>query len=92
MLYFSVYLLCFFFYKIREEEGRTGAVGSGSWYQWEGGGVRERGQEGEYVHIMYAHVCKCKSDTCRNCSRNQGREIKGEWQRGEFKYDICDTL
>jgi hypothetical protein len=24
---FSFYLLCFFFYKIREQEGRTGSVG-----------------------------------------------------------------
>jgi hypothetical protein len=24
------------------------------------------------VQIMYTHVCKCKNDTCQNCSRNGG--------------------
>jgi hypothetical protein len=33
----------FFFYKIREQGGRTGPVGG---YQWDGSGSRERGQVG----------------------------------------------
>jgi hypothetical protein len=27
-----------------------------------------------------------------NCSRNQGREDRGEHCRGEFKYDIFDAM
>jgi hypothetical protein len=37
----------FFFYKIREWEGRKGPA-SGSWYQWEGGGGDERVWESEH--------------------------------------------
>jgi hypothetical protein len=28
------------------------------------------------VQIMYTHVCKCKNDTCWNCSRNRGQGWK----------------
>jgi hypothetical protein len=61
---FSFYLLCFFFYKIGEQEGRTGsaqgvgAVGAGG-----RGGVRERGRRVNMVQTMYPHACKCKNDT-----------------------------
>jgi hypothetical protein len=35
--YFFFYLLCFFFYKVGEQEGRTSpAQGRGGWHQWEG--------------------------------------------------------
>jgi hypothetical protein len=42
---FSFYLFSFFFYKIREQEGRTGpALPSGEgWHYWEGGGDGEKG-------------------------------------------------
>jgi hypothetical protein len=46
----SYYFLCFFLYKIGEQEGRTGSMGAG----W-GGGL---------VQIMYTHVIKCKNNTC----------------------------
>jgi hypothetical protein len=35
---FSLYLLSFFFYKIREQEGRTSPGWGWGWYQWEGRG------------------------------------------------------
>jgi hypothetical protein len=50
---FSFYLLCFFFHKIREQEGGTG---------W--GCGRERDKRMNPVQIMYTHVYKCKNDTC----------------------------
>jgi hypothetical protein len=62
------YLLCFFFYKIRKQEGGTGSV-----QRWEGmgglltpgvGGNRERGRRIIMVQIMYTYACKCKNDTC----------------------------
>jgi hypothetical protein len=41
----SFYLLCFSFYKIREQEGRTGSArGGGANHQWEGGDGGERGR------------------------------------------------
>jgi hypothetical protein len=40
--------LFYFFYKIREQEGRTGPVWEG-WYQWEEERGEERMWEGEYV-------------------------------------------
>jgi hypothetical protein len=53
---FSFYLLCYFFYKIGEQEGRTGsAQGLGV-----GGDGRERGRRMNMVKTMYTHVCKCK--------------------------------
>jgi hypothetical protein len=48
----SFYLLSFFFYKIREQEGRTGPAGG--WYQWEGGDDGERvGRRMNTLKIMY---------------------------------------
>jgi hypothetical protein len=47
MLYFSYYLLCFLFNKIKKEECKTGSA-------WKlGGGVAK---------TMYTHVSKCKND------------------------------
>jgi hypothetical protein len=43
---FSYYLLCIFFSKIGEQEGRTGSA-------WRWG-------RGEVAQIMYIHVSKCK--------------------------------
>jgi hypothetical protein len=43
MPHFSYYLLCLFFNKIREQEGRTGSA-------WRCGG------RGEVAQIMYTHV------------------------------------
>jgi hypothetical protein len=56
MSYFSYYLLCFFFYKTREQEGGTGSA-----QRLEGGG-RERGRKKVVAQIMYIHVSKCKND------------------------------
>jgi hypothetical protein len=44
----SSYLLCFFFNKIGEEEGRTGSA-------WRQGG------KGVMTQIIYTHVSKCKN-------------------------------
>jgi hypothetical protein len=46
---FSYYLLCFFFYKIREKEGRTSSA-----QRW--------GRGEEVAQILYTHVNKCKND------------------------------
>jgi hypothetical protein len=48
-------VIFFFFYKIGEQECRTGPVlGGGGWYQCEGGGGGERAWEGEYgANIVY---------------------------------------
>jgi hypothetical protein len=43
------------------------------WHQWEGRGGRERGKRMNMVQIYDTHVCKCRNDTCLNCSRNQGK-------------------
>jgi hypothetical protein len=59
----------FFLLKIREQEGGTGSA-------W----GRKKGRKMNMVPAMYTHVCKCKNDTCCNCSRNGkdgGREVKG---------------
>jgi hypothetical protein len=90
---FSYCLLCVFFYKIGEQEGRTGSAPAGDevgdWYKWEG----EKGRRMNTVQIRYTHVSKCKNDTCCNCSRNPGRGDERESSGGcEFKYDIFDTL
>jgi hypothetical protein len=64
---FSYYLLCIFFYKIREQEGGTGSAhgrGKECWHWGEGGGGGERGRKMNRVQMMYSHVCKCKNDTC----------------------------
>jgi hypothetical protein len=46
------------------------------------------------VQILCTHVCKCKNETCLNCSRNGGRGDLGEWYGGggEFKDEIFDVL
>jgi hypothetical protein len=62
---FLFYLLCFFFYKIGEQEGGTGSiqgVGVGSWHQWRGGG-EERGRRMNIMQRIHTQVCKCKNDT-----------------------------
>jgi hypothetical protein len=81
---FSFYLLCFFFYKIREQEGRTcSAQGEGGRLAPVGGGGNgEKGRRMNTVQITYTHVCKCKNDTCQNCSRNQGSGDEREQWRG----------
>jgi hypothetical protein len=44
------------------------------------------------VQIMCIHVCKCKNDTCLNCSRNRGGGIQESYRGGKFKNDIFDAL
>jgi hypothetical protein len=83
------FFFSFFFYKIREQEGRT-VLAWGIWYQWEGkrGGVN-------IMQMLCAHICKCKNDTCLHYSRNGGVGGGGIKQNGgevEFNYNIFDTL
>jgi hypothetical protein len=44
------------------------------------------------VQILCTCVCKCKNDACQICSRNGREWVKGSSGRGEFKYNIFDTL
>jgi hypothetical protein len=47
------------------------------------GAGRKTGRRMNMVQTMYTHACKCKTDTCGNCSRNQGRVNEGEkWKGG----------
>jgi hypothetical protein len=62
-------LLCFFFYKIREQESRPGSA-----WRWKVG-TRARGK---VLQIMYTQVSKCKNDNSRNYSKNQGRADERE--------------
>jgi hypothetical protein len=48
----------------------------------EGGGGGEMSRRMNMVQTMYTHVFKSKNDTCRNCSRNQGRGDEKEQRRG----------
>jgi hypothetical protein len=57
---FCNYVLCFFFYKIREQEGGTGSTLGEGWHQWKGGDGGERGRRVNMVQIMNTDVCKCK--------------------------------
>jgi hypothetical protein len=81
---FSFYILCFFFYKIREQEGgKVSAQGRGAVVgtSGRGGDGGERGRRMNTIQIMYTHVCKCKNDTCCNCFRNQGRgDERVQWR------------
>jgi hypothetical protein len=57
---FYYYLLCFFFYKIREQDNATGSA-----QRWgRGGDAMGEGRREEVVQIIYTHVSKCKNDTC----------------------------
>jgi hypothetical protein len=52
-----------FFYKNREQEGKTGPV----WGVGIGGrknGVGKGHRRVNMVQILYAHVCKLKNETC----------------------------
>jgi hypothetical protein len=61
---FYLYLLCFFFYKIGEQEGGTGL----GWGLSVGTGGREevavKDRRMNKVQTVYTHVCKCKNETC----------------------------
>jgi hypothetical protein len=37
-------------------------------------------------------VCKWKNETCGNCSRNEGGEIKEDDGESKHKYDVFDAL
>jgi hypothetical protein len=54
--------------------------------------VGKVGRRMNTVQIMCTHVCKCKNNTCLNCSRDGGGRKKESGGGGEFTYDIFDTL
>jgi hypothetical protein len=59
---FSFYFLSFFFYKIGQQESRTGpAQGVGLALV---GRSREKDRRMNMVQKMCTHLCKCKNDTC----------------------------
>jgi hypothetical protein len=58
------YLLSFFFYKIREQEGRTGPAQRNVDPNERGVVGRKGDKKVNKVQKMYTHVCKCKNDTC----------------------------
>jgi hypothetical protein len=64
----------------------------GSWHQWEGGVGKEKDRRMNMVQAMYTHTHIYINAKTRNCSRNEGRGDEGEQWRGEFNYDIFDTL
>jgi hypothetical protein len=53
---FSFYLFSFFFYKIREQEGRTHPPRGKSWHQWERGGMGKRVKRANMVQKKCAHM------------------------------------
>jgi hypothetical protein len=43
--------------------------------------VRKQNRIVNMVQKLCTHVCKCKNDTCLNCSRNQERgDAKEQWR------------
>jgi hypothetical protein len=62
---FSFYLLSFSFYKIKEQEGRTGPA-EVRWLgtNWKEKVVRKGGSRVTIVQKMCTHVCKCKNESC----------------------------
>jgi hypothetical protein len=73
----------FFFYKIGEQEGRTGPVWR-DWYQWEGGGSGERVWEGEFSADC-AHI-NGKIIPVETISGMGGRGIKENCRGGKCKH------
>jgi hypothetical protein len=75
-----------FFYKLGEQEGRTGLV-------WRAGTSERRENVGKGCRrvnteqILYTHVCKWKSETIPGM--RWGKENDGG---GEFSYDTFDIL
>jgi hypothetical protein len=91
---FSFYLLCFFLYKIREQEGGTGSTWGGGLGGGTGGmeDVVGKGAGGwiwckQCIHV-YVNAKMIPVETSRNLGRVDGKEKR----RGGFKYDIFDTL
>jgi hypothetical protein len=57
---YNISFFSFFFYKIREQEGRKGTAGNGGSVPVAGKGYRRVNA----VQILCTHVCKYKNDTC----------------------------
>jgi hypothetical protein len=66
----------------KTENRKVKQVLSRGWYQWKGGGYKERVKEAECnENIMYSCM-KWKNKTGTKYSRNEGRGDKGESWRG----------
>jgi hypothetical protein len=76
------HIFCFIFYVFcstkSENKGTEQIPGESGWHGWEGEGGRERGRRMSMVQTRCTHICKCKNDTCWNCSGNEGRRA---WER-----------
>jgi hypothetical protein len=75
----------FFFYKIREQEGRTGPVWSGRLTPVGGEGCGERERRVNMVQILCPRVCKWKNGTCSTIP-GMGEGIRESDGGGEFNY------
>jgi hypothetical protein len=79
---FSYHLLCFFFYKIREQEGESGSARRQRGWGW----VVERGDGTNNVYTRNTKMAPVETVPII------GGGGEREQQRGKFKYDIFDTL
>jgi hypothetical protein len=63
------------------------------WYQWEWGGGGEKAWEGKYSsNTLHTCIVNGKMIPDETVPGMGGEGDKGEWWRGEFKYDIFDIL
>jgi hypothetical protein len=78
-------VIFFFFYKVGEEEGRTGPVWG--WYQW-----GEQVWEGKMCKYC-AHVCvNGKMRPAETVPGMGGGEMKESDGGGEFSYDVLEVF
>jgi hypothetical protein len=61
---FSFYLLCFFFYKTREQKGEIGSAWGEGGTSGREEGSGEMGRRINMVQIKCTHICKYKNDPC----------------------------
>jgi predicted RNA-binding protein YlqC (UPF0109 family) len=90
-LSFSLISFILFFYKIREQEDRTGSGDLAPVGRGRGKVVGKKGRRMNTLQIMYTHVHKWKKilvDTVPGIKAGVKKISRG----GEFKYDLFGTL